>query len=102
MLTGIGKEDIAEQMLVNNDLSYCDMEEYLKTASSCFTIEIEKNASNLAKAVSKSVLGDIVMQNTKKGSIAASIPGYILDGVVLAGIGKGLNNVIKNTERREN
>lgn len=102
MLTGMGKEDIAEQMLVNNDLSYCDMEEYLKTASSCFTIEIEKNASNLAKAVSKSVLGDIVMQNTKKGSIAASIPGYILDGVVLAGIGKGLNNVIKNIERREN
>lgn len=102
MLTGMGKEDVAEQMLVNNDLCCSDMEEYLKTASSCFTIEIEKNASNLAKAVSRSVLGDIVMQNTKKGSVAASIPGYILDGIVLAGIGKGLSNVTKNVERREN
>ena len=101
-LTGMGKEDVAEQMLANNDLYYSDVEEYLKTASSCFTIEIEKNASSLAKAVSKSVLGDIVMQNTKKGSVAASVPGYILDGLVLAGIGKGLNNAIKNTERREN
>ena len=98
----MGSEDVAEEMLVNKDLSYCDVEEYLKTASSCFTIEIEKNASNLAKAVSRSVLGDIVMQNTKKGSVAASLPGYVLDGVILAGIGKGLSNATKNIERREN
>ena len=102
VFSSMGSEDVAEEMLVNKDLSYCDVEEYLKTASSCFTIEIEKNASNLAKAVSRSVLGDIVMQNTKKGSVAASLPGYILDGVILAGIGKGLSNATKNIERREN
>lgn len=101
VLSGMGNEDIAEEMLVTKDLGYCDMEEYLKTASSCFTIELEKNASSLVKSVGKSVLGDIIMQDIKKGSVAASIPGYIVDGLVLAGIGKGLNNVTKKIEKGE-
>ena len=102
VLSSMGSEDVAEEMLVKEELGYGDMEEYLKTASSCFTIEIEKNASNLVKALGKSVLGDIVLQNTKKGSVAASLPGYVVDGLALNAIMKGLSNATKNTERREN
>lgn len=101
LLSGMGSEDVAEEMLVSRELGYGDMEEYLKTASSCFTIEIEKNASSLVKTVGKSVVGDIIMQNTKKGSVAATIPGYIFDGIVLAGIGKGLQNATKKHEKGE-
>lgn len=101
ILSGMGSEDIAEEMLVGKDLGYSDVDEYLKTAGSCFTIELEKNAGSLFGSVGKSVLGDIVLQDTKKGSVAASIPGYIVDGLVLAGIGKGLNNATKKKEKGE-
>lgn len=100
-LSNVGIEDGAEELLANNSLDYIDMEEYLKTATSCFTIEIEKNASSILNTVGKSVLGDVVMVNTHKGSVAASLPGYIADGLILAGIGKGLSNIAKKNKKGE-
>lgn len=98
-LNSIGKEDVAEELLINEGLSYNDLQEYLKTASCCFKMDIEKNAGSFVESVGKSVLGDIVLDNTKKSSVAAAIPGYLADGIILAAIGKGLNSAAKKTQK---
>lgn len=100
-LNGIGSEDMAEELLVNDGLNYNDLQEYLKTASHCFKMDIEKNASNLIKSVGKSVLGDVILDNNKKTSVAAAIPGYLADGLILCGIGKGLDNAAKKKQKGE-
>ncbi|MGL5718200.1 MAG: hypothetical protein ACRCX2_34665, partial [Paraclostridium sp.] len=88
-LEGIGMEDKAEDLLLSKGLGFDDVSEYLKTAESYYKIEIEKNAGAI-KDISTSVIGDVLLDNPKKTSVAAAMPGYLFDGLALAGIGKGL------------
>lgn len=99
ILTGIEKQDYAENLLNENDLTYEDVDQYLKIASSCFKIEFEKNASNFIKNIGGSVLGDVIFDGTKNKSLAASVPGYLADGLIIAGIGKGLEKASKKAKQ---
>jgi len=104
VLIGVGNEDTAENILLEGNLKYQDMDEYLKTASSCFKIEIEKQASNFIRDIGDSMLGDVIFNNSKKGQLAGSIPGFLADGLIFAGIGKGIEkatNKINKTKKGE-
>lgn len=96
VLTGIEKQDLAEDLLLEKKLNFGDIDEYLKTATACFKIEFEKNASNFVKNLGESVLGDVVFDNSKNKSLAGAMPGYLADGLIMAGITKGLSKVVKN------
>lgn len=93
-LKGVGMDDKADELLFQNNLNEDDLSEYLKTAEEYYKIEIEKSASNAFKTVVNSALGDMLFDNVKKTSVAAAIPGYIADGIILTGMTKGLERSV--------
>lgn len=100
-LAGIGMEDKAEELLAENNLNHSDIDVYLKTAEQCFRIEIEKTAG-VVKDIATSFAGDLLIDNTRKGSMLASVPGYMIDGIALAGMNKALKSAVNKKEKGMN
>ena len=75
-----GDEDYAEKVLNKNSLSYNDIDEYLKTASSCFKMELEKSSSELFSAMSGFNKEEAIF---KFGSETMSLPIPVFDSLVL-------------------
>lgn len=73
---------------------------YLQEASNCITIDIEKYASvnSFGKILKDSVVADTIFRNNK-GPLAASLPGYVVDGLALAGISKGVERLLSGKEK---
>lgn len=76
----MGDEDYADKILSKEGLSYRDVDEYLKTASYCFKMKLEKNASELFSAISGFNRGEAIF---KFGSENISLPIAVFDSLVL-------------------
>lgn len=87
----------ASEMIKQANLSDDSIGNYLQAATNCITIDIEKYAS--INDVGKNVVADIVFRN-KKGPLAPSLPGYLVDGLALAGLGKGIDSVISRRDKK--
>lgn len=74
---------------------------YLQEASNCITIDIEKYASinGVGNILKDSVVADIMFKQNK-GPLAASLPGYVVDGLALAGISKGVEKLLSGKEKK--
>jgi hypothetical protein len=82
VLSCMERQDAADEVLEKCALDENDLSEYLKTAKDCIRIEIEKNASAV-KDVAEG-MANSVMFHKGKGSVAAILPGAILDGVIFS------------------
>lgn len=101
-LNKIGDEATADSLLHSQNLSISDIDKYLKVASDYYKIEFEKIASNVLKSIGASIGSDIVIDNVKKGSTLAMLPGYIADGVIFTAIGKGLKKATAKKPKEGN
>lgn len=98
-LNELGYEDKSEELLVKKGLNFGNIDEYLKMASSYYKIELEKEAGAFVKNVASGVTGDLILNNVKKGSNLAAMPGYLADGLIFAGIGKGLKKLTEKNNK---
>lgn len=99
VLNKAGSEAEGDILLCKNKLSEKDIDVFLKVANDYYRIEIEKNASNLLKSVGASVASDALFDNVKKGSQLAMLPGYVADGLIFAGIQKGLKKISNKSNK---
>lgn len=90
----------AEDIMKHANVSDETIGNYLQEATNCITIDIEKYASigGIGNIVKDSVVADTVFRKDK-GPLAASLPGYIVDGLALAGISKGIEKVISRRDK---
>lgn len=98
VLVKLGEEASAQSVLQKANLTFGDIDKYLKVASDCYKIELEKFASSSLKNLVNSVGSDLLLDNVKKGSALATLPGYVADGLIFTAIGKGLK---KATNKKE-
>jgi hypothetical protein len=78
------RQDVVNDILFKNALTEDDLEEYLKTASDCIKIEIEKVADEgLTKQIAKNTVGDILF-NPEGTSLFATIPGNVIDSFIFS------------------
>jgi hypothetical protein len=80
--TAMQKQDFADDVLCKHSLHEEDLEEYLKTASDCIKIEIEKVAdTEFGKQIATGIAGDMLF-NPKGISALAAFPGNLIDSLV--------------------
>ncbi|MCX8074086.1 MAG: hypothetical protein N2749_00670 [Clostridia bacterium] len=97
VLNCMGRQDLSDDILIKHSLDENDLLEYLKTAKDCIRIEIEKNASVID--VGKIAFGNMLTYKPE-GLVSASIPGAVIDGIILTKLSKFLKT--KNDNQTKN
>ncbi|MDF2841729.1 MAG: hypothetical protein K0R00_155 [Herbinix sp.] len=100
ILTAMQKQDVANDILYKHSLLEEDLAEYLKTASDCIKIGIEKIAdAEFNKQMVANAAGDVLF-NPRGTSLLASFPGNLIDSFVLTKLlnksKQGASPAIKN------
>ena len=90
----------AETLMKTANINDEALGNYLQEATNCITIDIEKYASikDIGNIVKDSVVADTIFRKNK-GPLAASLPGYVVDGLALAGISKGVEKLLSGKEK---
>lgn len=79
----LGEEDFAEKNLEKHALSFNDIDEYLKTATSCFKIELEKSAEEMIASIEGFNSNEAIL---KQAGEITSLPVAIFDSVMIKSI----------------
>lgn len=92
--------EAADSIMKTANINEDDLGNYLQEASNCITIDIEKyaNVNGFGNILKDSVVADAMFRNNK-GPLAASLPGYVVDGLALAGISKGVEKLLSGKEK---